>query len=299
MEDKPQSYDGYEVHQTAHCKRLLASLFRAIGPWKDSLTVIGGLVPTLLFSDSDHVGTQDVDLVLDPQALSSVDAYKNLETNLKTLGLKRNINEYGEAQHFRWKREKPGEPPAIVEFLCPDQGNPGKVISLKESRQKGLSALGIPGAHLVFKDYEIIKITADLLDERGKATVEVRVASIVSFIVLKALAYEQRMEHKDAYDLIFTLINHPDGPQGVGKLFAQKCISQPEEPLYQKSLAILAERFLSEPTIEGIEKDGPISYATFVAPDDLSEQAVERQNAVSVILAFTQAASRFLEISGD
>lgn len=41
------------------------------------------------------------------------------------------------------------------------------------------------------------EITAELLNERGRATELVRYADIVSFTCLKAFAYDQRSEPKD------------------------------------------------------------------------------------------------------
>ena len=286
--DKPQDHSGYEPEQTEACQRLLVTLLRNVGPWKDTFTLIGGLVPSLLFADEGHVGTTDVDLVLDLEAIASIEAYRTIEQNLKKLGLERGRNGDGEAQHFRWIREKSGEESATIEFLCPTQDGSkgGQVVPLKTSGQKRLSALGIPGAHLVFDDYVKKTLMADLLDGRGKASVEVRIAGAVSYVVLKALAYEDRVEHKDAYDLIFFLRNHADGPDGVGRLFAQKMAANPTEPLYQQAIKILQERFLDDEQVEGFEKDGPISYGRFVAPDDPEEEAIARQDAVSIIALF-------------
>ena len=284
---KPQDQSGYEPQQTEACERLLVTLLRNIGPWKDTVTLIGGLVPSLLFTGEGHVGTTDVDLVLDLDAIASTEAYKTIEQNLKKLGLERGRNGDGEAQHFRWTRERDGEESATIEFLCPvPEDRAGRVVPLKESGQKRISALGIPGAHLVFDDYIEKTLTADLLDGRGKASVKVRIAGVAAFIVLKALAYEDRVEPKDVYDLIFVLLNHSEGPRGVGQLFAARRAANSSEPLYQKALGILQHRFLSDDLVDGTEKDGPTSYGLFIAPDDPDEQALERQNAFSVISLF-------------
>lgn len=288
---KPQDHFGYIPQQTEACERLLVTLLRSIGPWKDTITLIGGLVPSLLFAGEGHVGTTDVDLVLDLEALASAEAYRTLEQNLKRLGLERGRNPDGEAQHFRWTNE---EKNATVEFLCPvsqDQG--GRIVPLKSSGQKRLSALGIPGAHLVLDDFVEKTITAELLGDRGKASVTVRMAGVVSYVVLKALAYEDRMEPKDAYDLIFVLLHHhPLGPEGVGQLFAQKMKDRPQEPLWTTALEILKSRFLSDESIEGSEKDGPVSYARFTQPNSPEEQAIARQDAVSVVAAFLDSIER-------
>ncbi len=92
-------------------------------------------------------------------------------------------------------------PTVIVDLLCsgdvPDGGQPAPV-----PREKRLSALRIPGAHLVVRDQFNLQISGPLLDDRGDATETVHVAGVVPFIVLKALAYDERFEEKDAYDLL-------------------------------------------------------------------------------------------------
>lgn len=285
---KPQDYSGYKPEQTAACEQLLVTLIRGIGPWKASVTVVGGLVPSLLIPGEAHVGTTDVDLVVDLEEIAETDAYKTLEQNLKKLGLERGKNEDGRAQHFRWTRIKDGAVATTVELLCPAAADEeaGKVRSLKEGGERGLSAIGIPGAHLVFDDFVEVAVTTELLDGRGTATVLVRVAGVVAYVVLKSLAYESRWEPKDAYDLVFTLLNHADGPQEIGRRFAAQMAASPDEPLYRKALGILKSRFLSDDKVRGTDKDGPVSYANFVAPNDPAAQVLARRNAVATIEAF-------------
>lgn len=287
---KPQDHSGYKPEQTAACEQLLVTLIRGIGPWRASVTVVGGLVPSLLIPGEEHVGTTDVDLVVDLEEIAETDAYKTLEQNLKKLGLERGQNEDGRAQHFRWIRAKGGTPAATVELLCPAPASEeaGKVRSLKEGGERGLSAIGIPGAHLVFDDFVEVEITTELLDGRGAATVVVRVAGIVAYVVLKALAYESRWEPKDAYDLVFMLLNHSDGTQEIGRRFATQmtAASPDDESFYQKALVILKSRFVSDNKIRGIDKDGPVSYGSFVAPNDPEAQLLARRDAVAAIEAF-------------
>ena len=299
---KPQDHSGYKPEQTAACEQLLVTLIRGIGPWRASVTVVGGLVPSLLIPGEEHVGTTDVDLVVDLEEIAETDAYKTLEQNLKKLGLKRGQNEDGRAQHFRWTRTKDGAATTTVELLCPapTDEEAGKVRSLKDGGERGLSAIGIPGAHLVFDDFEEVEITTALLDGRGTATVVVRVAGVVAYVVLKSLAYESRWEPKDAYDLVFMLLNHADGPQEIGRRFAvQMAAASPDdEPLYQKALVILKSRFVSDDKIRGTDKDGPVSYANFVAPNDPEAQLLARRNAVAAIAAFLDGLELDSEPSG-
>ena len=288
---KPDNIQEYDDEQTLACERLLVTLLRFLGPWGKTVTLIGGLVPTLLYEEGGHVGTQDVDLVLDLEKIKSTEAYSSIDKNLKRLGLERGQNEDKQVQNWRWVRRDEGEPPLTLEFLCPSPDQQGlKIVPLKSDGQKRLSALGLPGAHLVLTDFEERVITADMLDGHGSATVTVRMAGVVAYVVLKALAYEDRVEHKDAYDLIYILMRHPAGPGGVGALFAAKMADNPDEPLYDRALNILVQRFLSDELTDGAAKDGPTSYARFTAPNDPEEQQGARQNAVATIALFLEHA---------
>ena len=58
---------------------VLLEIGQMLGAYRDRFVVIGGSVPWLLFPDAapSHVGTLDIDLSLDAQALGDGD-YKNL-----------------------------------------------------------------------------------------------------------------------------------------------------------------------------------------------------------------------------
>jgi hypothetical protein len=289
---KPKHRGGYTTLHADLCERTLVTLLRGLGPWKSGVYLAGGLVPRYLIShqpDDDHqppphAGTTDVDLVLDLHLLSGVDAYRRLEQNLKALGLERGTNEAGNAQHFSWRKPVGGGITVVVDLLCEasDQSQAGRVTDLPGERR--LSALQIPGAHLVLDDYREVQITAELLEERGQATEIIRVANIVPFIVLKALAYDDRFEEKDAYDIIYCLMHYGRGPEEVAGLFADRLQRWPDEPLLPDALHVLRTRFASDSNIPGYRKDGPTSYARFLAnPGQPNLNARNRQDAAAVI----------------
>lgn len=264
------------------CERVLVTMVRWLGPWKNGVYLAGGLVPRYLVQGAPaHIGTQDVDLVLDLELFADLEAYATLEQNLKRLGFERSTNPEGKAQHFRWERSLDGLL-VQVDLLC--AGEPGGRVRPLDGERR-LSALMIPGAHLVLRDYLSLPITAELLDERGMATVTVRFANVVPFLVLKALAYEDRGEPKDAYDLIYCLIHA--GPEAVADQFAQRQQDWSEEPLLNRSLEILRSRFASEPELPGEQKDGPHSYSSFLTSLAGSQaEPRHRQDAVSAVEIF-------------
>lgn len=275
---KPKHQGGYSERHTELCERVLVTLLRGLGPWKKSVYLIGGLVPRYLVDDP-HVGTSDVDLVLDLQLVAEIEAYRTLEQNLKNLGFERGTNEEGQRQHHSWQLVVDETVTITVDLLCPEWEEAGRLKSVPGNR--ALSALRIPGAHLVMKDYQEVTLEAELLDARGVAKETVRVAGYLSFVVLKALAYEDRMEEKDAYDLIFILLRAEGGPEACGRVLAQRRQEWPDEPQLEKALKILRERFVSP------RHDGPTSYARFqVELGEPQQTARLRQEAYTVVTDF-------------
>jgi hypothetical protein len=292
---KPKHRGGYTDLHAELCERTLVTLLRGLGPYKRGVYLTGGLVPRYLIPrrpDADapppHVGTTDVDLVLDLAVLAEIEAYRRLEQNLKALGFERGTSLDGRAQHHSWRKPIGEGVTIVVDLLCDaplEEG--GQVAELPGERR--LSALKIPGAHLVAEEFVAVELTAELLDERGTATETVRVAGIVPFVVLKALAYEDRFEEKDAYDLVYCLMHYGSGPGDVAAAFRERLARGPADPLIERAIDILRRRFAGDEQTPGHRKDGPTSYARFLAdPGRTDLDARRRLDAAAVVEQFLQ-----------
>ena len=91
---KPDTLNGYNQRHTHDCERVLVTLLRGLGPWKESVYLIGGLTPRYLVDARPpdvpaHAGTLDVDILIDLQILADTEAYHTLEQNLKKMGFER------------------------------------------------------------------------------------------------------------------------------------------------------------------------------------------------------------------
>ncbi len=278
-------YSAYDEVTTARCERALVTLLGDIGPWSERIYLAGGLAPRYIVGSlpegaRPHVGTTDVDLVIG-LALGdeSPEAYRTLENNLKKAGFKAESS-------FRWIKDVQGVN-VIVEFLCEtDQVEPGRIYKPKEEGTgSGLGAFNVRGAQLVTRDYLVRTIEAERLDGGGLSRVDVRVANILSYTVLKILAFQDRHENKDAYDFIYCLLNFGDGPHDAGRVAAESAILDEEQ--VSESLRLLAERF------ESVEHDGPHAYGAFLSESgDEDEAARLRQEAVAVVRDFLRGLGR-------
>lgn len=268
----------YDEVTTVRCERALVTLLGDIGPWSERIFLTGGLAPRYIVGSLPegaraHVGTTDIDLVIG-LALGdeSPEAYRTLENNLKNTGFR-------DETSFRWVKAV-DELQVIVEFLCEtDVVVPGKIYKpTREGTGSSLGAFNVPGAQLVTRDFTVHSIEAERLDDGGRSKVDVRVANILSYTVMKTLAFQSRHENKDSYDLIYCLLNFDDGPYEAGRIAALSPILR--ENQVQDALQLLKERFAS------VDQDGPRAYGAFLNDGDAEEEARLRQGAVVGVREF-------------
>lgn len=263
---KPATLDGYSDQYTIDCERVLVTLLRGLGPWKDSVFLVGGLTPRYLVAARPpavpaHAGTMDVDIVIDLQILADTDAYHTLEENLKKMGFERAENIKKQKLSWRWQTRTEHGALMVLELLAdaPDLVG-GKIQPLPT--EGTISALNIPHSSIVFDLHQVTEIQAELLGDNGLATEQVRHANLVSFTCLKALAFDQRNERKDAHDLIYCIEHAPEGLDAVAEAFRKERDGKHGDAI-KASLEILQKRFAQDENTNGYRKDGPVSVAKF------------------------------------
>jgi hypothetical protein len=181
---------------------------------------------------------------------------------------------------FRWARDVDGVT-VLVEFLCEtDQVQPGRIFRPKgEYTGSKLAAFNVRGAQLARHDYIEHQIRGERLDNGGQSAVTLRVANVLPYTVLKIFAFQDRHANKDAYDLVFTLLNHQGGPRAAGAAAATSPVAGHAQA--GEALTLRGERFAD------ITQDGPAAYAAFLAnPGDQEENTRLRREAVATVRAF-------------
>jgi hypothetical protein len=278
---KPKTFGGYDNAVTEACERVLVTLLRGLGPWKDSVFLVGGLTPRYLVRARPpevpaHAGTGDVDVVVDLAILADTAAYRTLEENLRMMGFDRAENDEGRKQSWRWKTTLETGTTMILEFLADDPERAGGKVQELPAEGK-VSALNIPHASMVFDFYESAEITAELLGDNGVVTETVRYADVVSFTCLKAFAFESRFEPKDAHDLVYCL-NHVEGGAEATIAAFSKALETGHRETILSALCLLATHFCDDGRTEGYRKDGPVAFAKFEAdPGDDEEGGRDRR----------------------
>ena len=233
-----------------------------------------------------HAGTLDVDIVIDLQILADTAGYRTLEENLRAMRFERSTNDRDQRLSWRWQTRTENGALMMVELLAdaPEVAG-GRVEPLPT--EGNISALNIPHSSIVFEMHQLTEIRAELLGGGGSAVEVVRHADLVSFTCLKAFAFDQRFERKDAHDLVYCIEHAEEGLDGAAQMFREALQGRHGEVI-RDGLSVLRNRFGPGHGVEGFRKDGPVAVARFeVGEDDEAEQRearMLRQREVSNVI---------------
>lgn len=208
MSAKPPTAEGYDPATTRQAKATCLYVATKLGDLMDSVIVIGGLVPTLLVPQNSradvaeaHVGTMDLDLGLNVELLTT-GLYEPLADRLRTAGFTLDTNDRGNPTRQRWLPDA-SYPGVAIDFLIPPTRESDRGGQLRNI-QPDFAAVIAPGLHLAFRDS--VTVPGSGMTIAGeRATRRINVCGAGAFVVLKALAFRERGENKDAYDLYYIL----------------------------------------------------------------------------------------------
>ena len=202
---KPGTGDGYGSEDLALVRQVCLYLATKLGDLLEDIAVVGGLAPSLLVDqdvlspDMDlHAGTRDLDLALALPVLST-ERYQALRDRLQEAGFAPDVNREGNPTFQRWVTTS-GRP-IQVDFLIPPSSDGDRGGSLRHI-EPDLAAVITPGLDLAFIDRRWIPLSG-VTSSGEQATREIPVCGPGAFTVLKALAFGNRGENKDAYDLFY------------------------------------------------------------------------------------------------
>jgi hypothetical protein len=215
MPEKPSFAHDYTKENVESVRQTCLYVSTKLGDLLDDLVVVGGLVPSLLIPDESlpdgedvHIGTMDLDLGLS-LAILDRERYEDLTQRLHRSGFEPDENEEGNTTFQRWKVRTSSGLKVTVDFLIPPSLDTDKGGDLRHI-EKDFAAVITPGLRLAFQDKKKISLKGVTL-KGEKAEREIWVCGPGAFIVLKALAFHQRGENKDAYDLYFVIRNYGSG----------------------------------------------------------------------------------------
>jgi hypothetical protein len=278
--DKPRHRSGYTAEETEQVKSVCLTVAVTLGAYLDDVCIVGGLVPPLLIDttrpeDADdelHPGTNDLDIGL-ALALLDDERYAEISRRLRSEGFRPDTNENGNPTVQRWRL---GELKVTVDFLMPPA--PAQDLAMRvQNLEPDFGALVTPGLELAFDERVNIELDGHTLTgERARRTVPV--CGPAAFVVLKALAFGDRAEPKDAYDLIY-VIRHA---RGGGTAIAERLHlhAQLHTEIVARALGLLNRDFNTPDDI------GPRRAAAFTitADTELDDAAADSHGFVDDLL---------------
>jgi len=237
------------------------------------MVLIGGSVPPLLVPGAlpPHTGSLDVDLLLDPEALSGLQ-YAELLRLIEERGYRKTD------KPFRYRRDvllEGGETiPVEVDFLVP------KGVRRKRGGRSApdFRAIDADGAQLAIRLTQAVAVEG-AMPSGARNRVEVTLPRIEAYVVMKAHALAGRLNEKDAYDILYCIQHWPGGSRAV----ADALRPQRGIPEVERALGILAEKF------ETPGHFGPHAVASFLDPADPDERAFVARDAYERVQALLEA----------
>jgi hypothetical protein len=280
--DKPRHRSGYTAEETERVKSVCLTVAVTLGAYLDDVCIVGGLVPPLLIdttrTDDDddlHPGTNDLDVGL-ALALLDDERYAEISSRLRSEGFKPDTNKQGNPTVQRWRL---GDLKVTVDFLMPP--TPAQEPALRvQNLEADFGALVTPGLELAFDERVDIELDGHTLTGEGVRRT-VPVCGPAAFVVLKALAFGDRAEPKDAYDLIYVIRHTP----GRGTVIAERLRlhAQLHAEIVARALGLLNRDFNTPDDI------GPRRAAAFAitADAELDDDAADAHGFVDDLLRAT------------
>ena len=237
---------------------VLGEIVNLLGEFSDNLRIIGGWVPTLLYPDSEHIGSIDVDVLLNQLQIKKAESYKTIKRLLEQNGYQRHPEKY--FTFVKTVMLQGIDYDVDVDCLSGKYGGDGGNIS---KHVDGIKTLPATGGNFAFEfpptDVLIEYTRSDGALDSG----HVNVISVVPYLVMKAAALG-RGKPKDAYDIYCTIDNYKGGVRALANEFEPYADRELVQIMCQK----LDEKFAS------VQHVGPVDVAAFLGLTD--EEEIER-----------------------
>ena len=261
-EDLKRAID-YSEGQKAAAYMVLGEIVNLLNEFSDNIRIIGGWVPTLLYPESEHIGSIDVDVLLNQLQIKKAESYKTIKRILEQNGYKRHSEKY-----FTFVKTVFVQGIAYdvdVDFLSGMYGGDGGSVS---KHVDGIKTLPATGGNFAFEFPPIDVLIEYTRSDGAIDNGHINVISVVPYLVMKSAALG-RGKPKDAYDIYCTINNYKGGV----KALADEFLLYAGKDLVQTMRQKLDEKFAS------VEHVGPIDIVSFLGINDEEERERIKQDA--------------------
>jgi hypothetical protein len=254
------------------CLSVLVEFMTILGAYKEDVVLIGGWVPYFLFEEDkqEHTGSLDIDVALDFGHIDP-EGYKSILQLLKGRGYTEGTQPF--IYHRTVKADDGREMTVDLNFLAGEYG--GMEKSRRTQKVQDIRARKARGCDVAFEHTILINLKRTMPDKVVNE-VNMKVAGVVPFLVMKGMALWDRYKEKDAYDIYFTVQHYPEGVDGLVNAFEPHV----SNALIQEGLAKIKDKFKT------IDSPGPVWVVNFLEVDDFEEKerirrdVFERVNAL-------------------
>lgn len=260
-----KSVVDYSEGQKQAAYSVLGEIVNILSPFAEDIRIVGGWVPSLLYQDRDHIGSIDVDVLLNQLNIEKKDGYATILELLRNNGYVRHPNP---KKYFTYVKQVKIEGVVYtvdVDLLSGMYGGTGGSVS---KHIDGIKALPATGGNFAF-DFPAEDVTIQYYRPDGAKDIgHVKVVAIVPYLVMKASALG-RGKPKDSYDIYFCLTNYSGGVRALTEEFAP----YRDAGLVKEMRNKLAEKFASP------DHAGPTDIVTFLDIQDREEAEQIKQDA--------------------
>lgn len=270
-EDLKTSVD-YSEGQKEAAHRILVELVNIFGEYEEDIRIVGGWVPDLMFPGEGHIGSVDVDVLINHMTLHD-EGYQNMSRILLKNGYREHPEKYFsfiktvEVQDVFYDVD--------VDILAGMYG--GTQEKKRSQHVQGMKALKATGGNFAF-DYPSQKIYLETKRPDGAVDVaNVSVIAVVLYLIMKTAAMG-RGKAKDAYDIFFLIRHYRGGAKELAKEFQ----SNAGNKLVQEMKEKLSGKFAS------LNHAGPKDIVDFLGLTDEDEIEMTKRDAYEQIQALVR-----------
>jgi hypothetical protein len=243
---------------------VLIEIVRVLGEYRDNIVLIGGWVPQILFQNKGemHTGSIDIDLALDHRQITD-EGYKGIHDLLMDSGYRQGKQPF---IFHRTVKIEGVEVSVQIDLLSGEYEGTGK--SHRHQKIQEIRTRKVRGCDLAFNNPIELTIEGNL-PGGAKDSVVLKVASMVSFLIMKAIVLDDRLKEKDAYDIYYCLKQYSDKLKDLVAEFEPHL----ENSLIQEGLAKLAKNF------ETVDHTGPKFVTAFEEVTDEEDRTLIERDA--------------------
>ena len=277
-------FDNNEANRS---QMVLLELMTILGRYRNDLYLVGGWAPYFLLkmfqkqeNNFDHVGSIDIDLVIDAKNISE-NQYASIVELITNRGYIERKSRVGTPIPFSFEKDIDGLG-VVVDFLAGEYGGTSKNhrhqrIDDEFLARKARGADLLPDHHLTFK-------LEGYLPDGAHHSSDIKMANVTSILAMKGITISERYKEKDAYDIFSIIAHYKDGPESC----FQEVKDHLNNGLIKEGLQSICEKFTR------VDSVGPTRAAKFMEPNNPNAARIKQTEIHQRVLPFVEQVSKII-----